>query len=142
MRALLTSLPREVFQEAGQKLPKILKPYLDEPVGIFESFPDEPDTSTIIKLFPEVFLPNKDPLDYAQQILEAKLKYVFVPGLAFDKSNHRLGRGRGYYDRCISKLRQSSNCPQIIGLCLKQQVLEQELPVEPHDELLDSLIAV
>lgn len=58
-----------------------------------------------------------------------------VPGMAFDKDGHRLGRGKGFYDRLFHRI----SCPKI-GLCFHFQVLEN-IPVEPHDIRMDSVIS-
>ena len=43
---------------------------------------------------------------------------VIVPGLAFDKKKNRLGRGGGFYDRFISKIRKGKrNTGVILGVC-------------------------
>lgn len=34
------------------------------------------------------------------------LDLIFMPGMAFDKLNHRLGHGKGFYDKYISRLQQ------------------------------------
>ena len=62
---------------------------------------------------------------------------VIVPGLAFDKSNHRLGRGAGYYDRFLSTLPKTT---VTIGLAFDFQLTDR-LPVEPHDVALTTIIA-
>ncbi len=67
---------------------------------------------------------------------------VIVPGLAFDKNGHRLGRGKGYYDRFLSKIRTfSENNAQnimIMGLCLEEQLVDH-VPTEEFDEKVDAL---
>ena len=54
---------------------------------------------------------------------------VVVPGIAFDRSNVRLGRGHGYYDRFLCAL---SNKTKTIGLAFDSQVVEN-LPKDSHD---------
>lgn len=54
---------------------------------------------------------------------------VVVPGIAFDKSNVRLGRGHGYYDRFLSCLPDKT---KTIGLAFDFQVVEH-LPQDSHD---------
>ncbi len=64
---------------------------------------------------------------------------ILAPGLAFDRSLRRIGRGKGYYDRFLAKAR---SCPlecQVVGLTLAEQVVE-EVPVGPLDQRMDGLI--
>ncbi len=135
----LAALEPQVFQDAGKKAAQILEPYFLESIALFKSLKNEVDTSLLIPNFKSVLLPDQNPEHYAQRILEAKIKHVLIPGLAFDLQGHRLGRGLGYYDRCLAVLRKSAHCPEIIGLCLTQQVLT-EIPVDSHDQTVDRLI--
>ena len=57
-----------------------------------------------------------------------------IPGMAFDKEGHRLGRGRGYYDRLLPLI----PCKKI-GLCFPFQY-KDEIPAEPHDIRMDEVI--
>lgn len=57
-----------------------------------------------------------------------------VPGLSFDKRGHRLGYGKGYYDKFIKKFIIIS-----VGLCYND-LLSDELPAEKHDEAVDFII--
>ena len=54
---------------------------------------------------------------------------VLVPGVAFTERGDRLGRGGGWYDRLIPRLRPGC---ATVGVAFDIQVLP-ELPVEPHD---------
>lgn len=61
---------------------------------------------------------------------------IFLPGLAFDRTGHRLGRGLGCYDRYLSGLDQRSGRPILVGLCLDEQLFES-VPIEAHDVVMD-----
>lgn len=130
----------EIFKKSGVKIAQKLEIYFDHSVALFKSLSCEIDTSLLVTRFKSVLLPDADPVIYAQQILDSGIKFVIIPGLAFDKQGHRLGRGGGYYDRCLKILRQAISPPKIIGLCLKQQILE-EIPVEPHDQKVDQVLS-
>jgi len=58
---------------------------------------------------------------------------IIVPGLAFDKAGNRLGRGKGYYDRFLSKHMVNS---LKIGVGFSIQCLDK-VPYESHDIGLD-----
>jgi len=60
---------------------------------------------------------------------------IIVPGVAFSKNGKRLGYGGGYYDTFLPQHTNSYK----ISVCYPIQVVE-ELPVEPHDILIDQLI--
>jgi 5-formyltetrahydrofolate cyclo-ligase len=53
---------------------------------------------------------------------------ILMPGVVFDQDKNRLGYGGGYYDRYLSDLELYR-----IAVCYDFQVIEEELPVEPHD---------
>lgn len=57
---------------------------------------------------------------------------AIVPGVAFTSEGCRLGRGRGYYDRLLSRLTSLARVPYLIGICWPFQLVE-ELPTEAHD---------
>lgn len=57
------------------------------------------------------------------------LDVVVVPGIAFDRSGARLGRGGGFYDRFLKSLPEGT---MRVGACFSSQLLEQ-IPTDPHD---------
>lgn len=59
---------------------------------------------------------------------------VIVPGVAFDTTGARLGRGKGYYDRLLPKLTAYK-----IGICFPFQLID-EIPTEPFDIRMDEVI--
>lgn len=64
-----------------------------------------------------------------------KIDLALVPGMAFDAAGHRLGRGKGYYDRFLGEH------PHIykIGVCFPFQRVA-EVPSEAHDVVMDEVI--
>ncbi|MCE2779180.1 MAG: 5-formyltetrahydrofolate cyclo-ligase [Algoriphagus sp.] len=69
------------------------------------------------------------------RITSTKIQVVFVPLLAYDKSGHRLGFGKGFYDRFLASLEQP-----VLKLGLSFFAPEERIPVEPHDIPLDYCI--
>lgn len=64
-----------------------------------------------------------------------KLDLIVVPGVVFDQRGHRLGYGRGYYDRALAKCQ--SHCMKV-GFAYDFQLVE-ELPATDYDETLSML---
>lgn len=62
---------------------------------------------------------------------------ALIPGVAFDAFGHRLGRGRGYYDRFLSSLRTVPT--EFIGICFDFQKVP-EVPVDANDIPVDMVI--
>ena len=67
------------------------------------------------------------------------IKVVLVPGVAFDKENRRLGRGKGYYDRFLSSFSQPRSAV-FYGVCFDFQRVDA-IPAEAHDVCMDGLIS-
>jgi 5-formyltetrahydrofolate cyclo-ligase len=65
-----------------------------------------------------------------------RLDMVVVPGVVFDLSGHRLGYGRGFYDRALVQC--SKECVKV-GFAYDSQLVEQ-LPAVDHDERLSVLM--
>ena len=62
---------------------------------------------------------------------------VIVPGLAFDKRGNRLGRGKGYYDRFLKGL---PNTTVSIGLAFDFQILPN-IPTTKHDVAVKRVVS-
>jgi 5-formyltetrahydrofolate cyclo-ligase len=64
----------------------------------------------------------------------SSLELIVVPGVAFDLIGHRLGYGKGYYDRFLHQRRG-----QLVGLCFDFQLVER-LPAEAHDVRMNMVV--
>ena len=66
----------------------------------------------------------------------SEIDVIIVPGVAFTLSGVRCGRGKGYYDKYLSR---NGFRAIKISVCYKEQLAE-EIPSEPHDILMDCVI--
>lgn len=77
----------------------------------------------------------RQPID-GMPVPVSDIDLVVVPGLGFDYSGNRLGRGRGFYDRFLSHRDfRGVAC----GLAFEPQVLP-EVPYDETDQLMDMLV--
>ena len=76
----------------------------------------------------------REPASACAKNLLKQLDLMLVPGLAFDMDGHRLGRGKGYYDRLLADL-HGPTC----GVAFDQQIVSH-VPVEPHDMRLSFIL--
>jgi len=69
------------------------------------------------------------------------LDLMLIPGLAFSRSGHRLGRGKGYYDRYLDQYRQLPGMRPVttIALAFKQQIFDN-IPTSEHDVIVDLVL--
>ncbi len=81
-----------------------------------------------------IYQPKKQ---FIRKVLLKTIDLIIVPGVAFDRQGNRLGRGGGYFDRFLSKLKKY-DIP-MFGLAFKCQVLNK-LPVLSHDIPVTKLI--
>jgi 5-formyltetrahydrofolate cyclo-ligase len=65
-------------------------------------------------------------------------KALIVPLVAFDRRGGRIGYGKGHFDRAIAAL-EAQHSVLTIGLAYAVQEID-EVPIEPHDRLLDVII--
>lgn len=67
--------------------------------------------------------------------LNQPLELFIVPGLAFDRSGRRLGRGEGYFDRFLKDKQKSFK----MALAFQEQLLD-EVPCLSHDIRMNEII--
>jgi len=64
-----------------------------------------------------------------------KIDLAIVPGVAFDRNNHRIGRGKGYYDRLLPQLDTYN-----IGVCFDFQLLDA-IPYDENDVIMNEVVS-
>ena len=127
---------------------------------LYHALPDEPDLQTLYDDNRQLLLPvvvgddlvlrhyqgDASLQEGAFHILEPtgedfpqerydEIDLVLVPGMAFDSEGHRLGRGRGYYDRLLPRLTKAYK----VGVCFPFQLVPC-VPAEPHDIAVTEII--
>jgi 5-formyltetrahydrofolate cyclo-ligase len=72
----------------------------------------------------------------ARAIDPSEIDVAVVPGLAFDLRSHRLGYGRGHFDRFLRRVRPDA---LRMGVAFELQLVE-EVPHGPQDERVDAVV--
>ena len=76
----------------------------------------------------------REPAANCPEIPPEKFDLILVPGVAFDWNGNRLGRGQGYYDRLLEKIR-GVKC----GVGYDFQLIGK-IPIEPHDAKVNFIV--
>jgi len=78
----------------------------------------------------------REPSEQSPEIPISQMDAFLCPGMAFDKTGGRLGRGRGYYDRILAGARPDA---WKTGVCFSFQIVETTYH-EAHDVFMDFVI--
>lgn len=78
-----------------------------------------------------------EPCGPGSEHLADEADLIIVPGVVFDPSGHRIGYGKGFYDRFLQHpgLRAT-----LIGLCHDFQLIDGNLPADRHDIRMDIIV--
>jgi 5-formyltetrahydrofolate cyclo-ligase len=107
-------------------------------VVLFSPLPSEPILTPLkldcdVRKIPEVLIPQspRNGLHLPEQI-----DLILIPGLAFSKDRHRLGRGGGFFDRLLAERAAGAFK---LGVCFSFQLVHA-IPTEPNDVVLDAVV--
>ncbi len=165
VRERLSSVPSDERKRRSAAICDALKSHIAvcgaRVVALFAPLPDEPDISPLIDnpgtarvvLLPRVegdtmqfycYDGNNLSAGYfgvsepqgVEPVAPDEIDVMVVPGVVFTKDGARMGRGKGFYDKYLSL---DGFRALKIGVCFAEQVVD-ELPLEPHDVLMDSVV--
>ena len=151
-------------QQVCEQIERLIAEHNPATVALFSPLPDEVNVAPLIgSLACRVVLPRvgdkadgtpeMEFFDYAPQAMASgaygivepqsgepcraeDIDLMIVPGVAFASDGRRLGRGKGYYDRLLPRLSHAYK----LGLCFPFQILDEEIPHESHDFLMDAVL--
>ncbi len=157
---LLDSERQSAADEVFEQLENTAAFMLADKILMYHSLPDELSTHRFLDKWQSrkrFFLPrvngvNLEILPYDESRLELgafhieeptgtdtiapeEIELIIVPGVAYDRSGNRLGRGKGFYDRLLASTRATK-----IGVGYEFQIVD-EIPVDPFDVKMDMVIS-
>lgn len=72
--------------------------------------------------------------------ISESISLLIIPGTVFDSEGYRIGYGKGYYDRFISRMNQLEKPPFTIGLAFEVQIFDGSLPYTKLDERMNMIV--
>ena len=75
--------------------------------------------------------------DQPARVPVEEVELFVVPGVLFDRTGRRLGRGGGHYDRLLARRRGGA---LRVGICYADRLVES-LPQDPWDVAMDALVS-
>jgi len=75
-----------------------------------------------------------EPHKHLPAVKPEELDLIFVPGVVFSLDGHRIGYGKGFYDRLLKKTIGTK-----IGIAYDFQIVKN-IPGQPHDVSMDMII--
>lgn len=120
-------------------------------VAAYESLPSEPPTEALVEALLGRGIRVMVPITQADWDLDwrevgteqpmgvdalAQAKVVYVPAQAVDLGGHRLGRGKGCYDRALAR-----TSALLVAVVHPWELLDRPVPHEAHDRTVHAVIA-
>lgn len=160
-KSLLSSLEKaKAAEEVFNRLEQSAAFALAEKILLYHSLPDELSTLEFLNRWAtrkHFYLPRVNglnleilPYDRSSMALGAfqieepqgdettdisEIELIIVPAIAYDHRGNRVGRGKGYYDRLLTETKATK-----VGVGYDFQLLDEEIPAEPHDVAVDIVI--
>lgn len=82
-------------------------------------------------------LPEAERKYSALRKTEERRVLMLMPGAVFDKDRHRIGYGKGFYDRYLSRM---ENTGIFVAALAYEKQMVKKIPAEPHDIRPDIII--
>jgi len=76
-----------------------------------------------------------EPGAHAPVIQAEEINLAIVPCMSCSHDGRRLGYGGGYYDRYLGRTRA------VKAVICRERIMRADIPVEPHDQLMDMVIS-
>lgn len=160
MKSMLLDYEKDIAaSEAFAMLEQTAAFMMAEKILMYHSLPDELSTHSFLNKWKgkkHFFLPrvngvNLEILPFEESRLELgafhieeptgsdtidpdEIELIVVPAMAYDRQGHRLGRGKGFYDRLLASTKATK-----VGIAYEFQLVD-EIPTEPHDVNMDIVI--
>lgn len=122
-----------IIQKGWEEGKKLAFPRMHGDVIAFH-YVDKSDMSNLETHPYGVLEPDKSLADYIPSKENRAL--IIVPGLGFDASGKRIGRGKGYYDRYLARY---SAFLDIAGIALSCQLTDR-IPVNEKDKIIPVVV--
>lgn len=78
-----------------------------------------------------------EPIPDRKFIPSANKALLIMPGAVFDRGGHRIGYGKGFYDKFLAEKKEAFSCK--IALAYDFQLLT-EIPYEKHDAVAEMIV--
>ncbi len=146
LRERMKSQTPEARHQAGVAVCAHLQTWLlqHQHVALFRSLSDEIDTAPIVELLRAqgitCYFPEMQASGEMRFVNLPHQSVILTPGLGFDLAGHRLGRGKGNYDRFLQQMRTEPDPPIAVGIAMDCQIVE-DIPIDTHDQGVDMLCA-
>lgn len=76
-----------------------------------------------------------------EEVDVAQADLIVIPALAAGRNGSRLGKGKGFYDKCLAEVPRHPQGPLRVALVGPDEVFDA-VPTQSHDEPVDVVIAV